>query len=82
MFHSVRIFEPCVERGGRNPVGLSDLDDRKCLAVNQVVGGVGSNFQNFLQFLDSQDTILHLLTHKPLLCALCAEVYVVVKVLC
>ena len=58
MLHSAGIFKPCIEGSGRNPVGLSNFDDRKRLAVNQVVCSIGSNLQNFLQFLNSQDLAL------------------------
>lgn len=80
MLRSVRIFQPCVKRCGRDTIGLSNFDDRKRLAVNEGISGVRSDFQNFLQFFDGKGTSLRLFTHKLLLCALCAEVYMVVKV--
>lgn len=80
MLRSAGMFEPSIEGCGRNPIGLPNFDHRKCLAVNQVVGGVGTNLQNTLHLFHGQDITLHLLTHKLLLCALRAEVYVVVKV--
>lgn len=44
MLYSARIFKPCIERSGRNAVGLSNFDNRKCLAMYQFVSGIGSNF--------------------------------------
>ena len=52
MLRSAGILHPCVKRRSRYSVGLSNLDNREGFAVNQIVGRVGPNFQNFLHLFD------------------------------